>query len=150
MVPLDPSQRAVPSAQGDDQLPLILGLNAADLQPGRKLESTQLQAALRWIEAFESSSMANLVDPKKIDVLSPEILVVTTSQGSEITFGLQNFDQQLLRWQRVLEECERLNKSIATLNLAVADNTPLRLSDASAVPPTAPKPLKLQHKKKNV
>lgn len=150
MLPLDPRQRAIPQAAGDDALPLILGLNAADLQPGRKLDSTQLQAALRWIDAFESSPMANLVDLKKIDVFSPEILVVTTGQGSEVTFGLADFDRQLLRWQRVQEECGRLNKTIATLNLAVVDNTPLRLSDASTTAAPVPKPLKLQHKKKNV
>lgn len=150
MLPLDPRQRAAPASQADADLPQILGLNAADMQPGRKLESSQLQAALKWIEVFESSPMANLVDVKKIDVLSSEILVVTTGQGSEITFGLHDFGRQLLRWQRIQEECVRLNKTVATLNLAVADNTPLRLSDASGAPPSVPKPLKTQHKKKNV
>ncbi|HLX70929.1 MAG TPA: FtsQ-type POTRA domain-containing protein [Verrucomicrobiae bacterium] len=150
MLPLDPRQRAAPPTQADGELPLILGINAADLQPGRKLDSTQLQAALKWIEVFESSPMANVVELKKVDVLSPEVLVVTTGQGSQVTFGLQNFDQQLLRWQRVQEECAKLNKTITTLNLAVMDNTPLRLSDASALPPSAPKPLKIQHKRRNV
>ena len=150
MLPLDPRQRAVPPAEPDDQLPLILGINAADLQPGRKLDSVQVQAALKWIGAFESSAMANLVDLKKIDVLSPEVLIVTTGQGSEVTFGLDNFDQQLLRWQRIQEECARSNKTIATLNLAVTDNTPLRLADASAAPP-APKIIKLQRtRRRNV
>jgi cell division septal protein FtsQ len=150
MLPLDPRQRAAPPTPADGELPLILGINAADLQPGRRLDSTQLQAALKWVDAFERSAMANLVELKKIDVLSPEVLVVTTGQGSEITFGLQNFEQQLLRWQKVQEECARLNKTIATLNLAVMDNTPLRLSDASPLPPSAPKPLKIQHKRRNV
>lgn len=150
MLPLDASERAVSPSPAEEALPLILGLNAADLQPGRKLESAQLQAALKWIEAFEDSRMANQVDVKKIDVLSPEILVVTTGQGSEITFGLENFEQQLLRWHTIHQECARQNKTIATLNLAVADNTPLRFSDAAAFPPSAPKPLKLQHKRKNV
>lgn len=141
MLPLDPRQRAAPPTQTDDVLPLILGINASDLQPGRKLDSIQVQAALKWVDAFESSPMANLVDLKKIDVLSPEVLVVTTGQGSKITFGLESFDQQLLRWQRVQQECTRLNKTIATLNLAVAENTPLRLSDATISPPSTSKPL---------
>jgi cell division septal protein FtsQ len=150
MLPLDPRQRAVPPAQADDQLPLILGINAADLQPGRRLDSVQIQAALKWIGIFESSPMANLVDLKKIDVLSPEVLIVTTGQGSEVTFSLDNFEQQLLRWQKIHEECARSNKTIATLNLAVTDNTPLRFADASAVPP-APKTIKLQRtRKRNV
>ena len=151
MLPLDPRQRAVAPTDADDNLPLVLGINASDLQPGRKLDSTQVQAALKWIDAFESSPMADLVDLKKIDVLSPEVLVVTTGQGSEITFGLQNFDQQLLRWQTVQEQCARLNKTIATLNLAVSENTPLRLTDANISPPAAAKPLKPQRtRRKNV
>jgi hypothetical protein len=150
MLPLDPRQRAVPPAPGDDQLPLILGISAADLQPGRKLDSVQVQAALKWISAFEGSPMANLVDLKKIDVVSPEVLIVTTGQGSEVTFSLDNFEQQLLRWQKIQEECARSSKTIVTLNLAVTDNTPLRFSDASAAPPV-PKTIKLQRtRKRNV
>ena len=148
MLPLDPRQRTVPPRQADDQLPLILGINASDLQPGRKLESNQVQAALKWIDAFQSSPMANLVDLRKIDVLAPEVLVVTTGQGSEVTFSLQGFEQQFLRWQKIQEECTRTNKTIATLNLAVSENTPLRFSDAGALPPSAPKPIKLQRTRK--
>jgi hypothetical protein len=105
---------------------------------------------LKWIDAFESSPMANLVDLKKIDVMSPEVLIVTTGQGSEVTFSFDNFEQQLLRWQKVHEECARSNKTIVTLDLAVTDNTPLRYSDASATPPI-PKTIKLQRtRKRNV
>jgi cell division septal protein FtsQ len=150
MLPLDPRQRAVPSVQADDQLPLILGIRN-EVQPGRKLDSAQIQAALKWINAFESSEMANLVDLKKIDIVSPEVLIVTTGQGSEVTFGLDNFDQQLLRWKKIHEECAARNRTIATLNLAVTDNTPLRFTDASVTPPSAPKTIKPQRtRRRNV
>jgi len=150
MVPLDPSQRALPPAQADDQLPLILGIRG-ELQPGRRLDSTQVQAALKWIETFESSGMANLVELKKIDVVSPEVLIVTTGQGSEVTFSVDNFDQQLLRWQKIHGECVRANRAIATLNLAVSDNTPLRLSEAGVTPPATPKTVKPQRiRRRNV
>ena len=150
MLPLDPRQRAVPPTQSDEQLPLILGIRN-DLQPGRKLESGQVQAALKWIDAFESSPMANIVDLKKIDVISPDVLIVTTGQGSEITFALDNFEQQMLRWQRIHEECGRLSRTIATLNLAVTENTPLRFTDAVVTPPAAPRTLKPQRtRRRNV
>jgi hypothetical protein len=151
MLPLDPRQRTMPPTQADDQLPLLLGISASDLQPGRKLESTQVKAALQWIDIFESSPMANLVELKKIDVLSPEVLIVTTGQGSEVTFSLNNFDQQLLRWQKIFEECGRTNRTIVTLNLAVTDNTPLRFSEASVAPPIVPKTIKPQRiRRRNV
>jgi hypothetical protein len=150
MLPLDPRQRAVPPTQSDDQLPLILGIRN-DLQPGRKLDSAQVHAALKWIDAFESSEMANLVDLKKIDVVSPEVLIVTTGQGSEVTFAVNDFERQLLRWQKIHEECARSNRTIATLNLAVSENTPLRFSDSTVTPPLAPKTIKPQRiRRRNV
>jgi len=150
MLPLDPRQRAVPAAQSDDQLPLILGIRN-EVQPGRKLDSTQMQAALKWINAFESSEMANVVELKKIDIVSPEVLIVTTGQGSEVTFGLGNFEQQLLRWKKIHEECAARNRTIATLNLAVMDNTPLRFTEPGVMPPSAPKSTKPQRiRRRNV
>ena len=150
MLPLDPRQRAVPSAQSDDQLPMILGIRT-EVQPGRKVDSAQMQAALKWINAFESSEMANLVDLKTIDIVSPEVLIVTTGQGSQVTFGLDNFEQQLLRWKKIHEECAARSRTIATLNLAVTDNTPLRFTDASVTPPSSPKTLKPQRtRRRNV
>jgi cell division protein FtsQ len=150
MVPLDPRQRAVPLNQTDDQLPLISGVNMSELQPGRRIDSPQMKAALDLIAAFGNSPMAGLVALRRIDVSFPQVLVATTGQGSEVTFGLENFDRQLLRWQKVYQECLRYNKSIATLDLAVTDNTPLRMQEASAVPPPAPTHFKSQRKRKNV
>ena len=95
--------------------------------------------------------MAGLADLKRIDVSAVDVLTVTSGQGSEVTFGLEDFDRQLLRWQRIFEECRRYNKTIATLDLAVAENTPLRMQDVSIVPPSAPKAPKPQRaKKRNV
>jgi cell division protein FtsQ len=139
MLPLDPRQRAVPLHQADDPLPVINGMNFSELQPGRRIEFSPVQAALRLITAFEGSSMAGLVDLKRVDVSAPEVLVAVTDQGSEITFAPDNLDQQLARWWRVHQECLRLNKGIATLDLAVADSTALRLQDAAAMPPPAPR-----------
>jgi len=91
------------------------------------------------------------VDLKKIDVVSPEVLIVTTGQGSEVTFGVNDFEKQLLRWKKIHEECARSNRTIATLNLAVSENTPLRFSDATVAPPLAPKTIKPQRiRRRNV
>lgn len=150
MEPLDPRQRAVPLTEIDDQLPIISGINLSELQPGRRIDSSQMTAALELIEDFESSPMAGLVDLKRINVASPQVLLITTGQGSEVTFASGNFDQQLHRWQQVHQECLRYNKSIATLDLAVSENTPLRMQDASAFPPIAPKVKPQRLKKKNV
>ena len=149
MLPLDPRQRAVPLNQAEDQLPVISGINAGELQPGRKVESAQAQAALRMIAAFEGSPMSGLVDLKRVDVSAPQVLVVTTGQGSEITFGLDNFERQLPRWQAIHELGLKMNKVIAALDLAVPNNIPARWLEASALPPPAPKSAKPQRTRKN-
>jgi POTRA domain, FtsQ-type len=147
MLPLDPRQRAVPSNAADNQLPVISGIYVSDLQPGRKLESVQAHAALEWIAAFQSSPMAGLVELKRIDVSSPEVLTVTTGQGSEITFSLDDFDRQLSRWQAVYQWGFRMNKIIATLDLAISNNIPARWLDAGAMPPSPPHEAKPRRRK---
>ena len=149
--PLDPRQRAVPLGQASEQLPLIIGLNPSELQPGRRMDSGQVQAALKLIAEFEQSPMAGLVDLRRIDVSAPQVLVVTTGQGSEITLGLADLEQQLRRWHAIFDKGQKQNQAIATLDLAVSNHIPARWLEASAVPLAAPKlPKPIRNKKKHV
>ena len=151
MLPLDPRQRAAALNQPVDLLPVVGGINASELQPGRRIIAPPVQAALQLIMAFEQSAMGGLVDLRRVDVSSPEVLVVTTRQGSEVTFALTDLEQQLRRWHTVFELGQRTSNSIATLDLAVTNNIPLRWLEASAGPPAAPKlPKPLRSKKKHV
>jgi hypothetical protein len=151
ILPLDPRERVTPLSQPVDPLPVVSGINASALQPGRRLEALQVQAALRFLVAFEQSPMSGLVDLRRVDVSSPEVLVVTTGQGSEVTFGLTDFEQQLRRWHSVFELGQKTGMGIATLDLAITNNIPLRWLEATAVPPAAPKsPKPLRPKKKHV
>ena len=151
MVPLDPRQRATLLNQPSDALPVICGINGSELQSGRRIGAPQVQAALQLIIAFEQSPMAGLVDLRRIDVSSPEVLVVTTGQGSEVTFALTDLEQQLRRWHTVFELGQKTSNAIATLDLAVTNNIPVRWLEASAVPAAAPKlPKPLRSRKKHV
>jgi len=95
--------------------------------------------------------MAGLVDLQRIDVGAPEVLVVTTGQGGEVTFGLQDLDRQLRRWREIYELGQRTHRSIASLDLAVTNNIPARWLEASIAPGPSPKPPKIvRTKKKNV
>jgi hypothetical protein len=149
LVPLDAGQRAVPPHQADEALPVICGVSPQALQLGRRLTAPQIQAALQFLGAFQQSPMAGLVDVRRVDVSAPEVLVVTTGQGSEVTFGLTDFERDLRRWQTVFELGQKTGGAIATLDLAVTNNTPLRWMEASALPPAAlepPKPLRPRKK----
>jgi cell division protein FtsQ len=150
MVPLDPRQRTVPLVQTNDTLPLLKGLNMTELQPGRCVESPQTQAALRLISEFACSPMAGMVDLKSIDVSAPQVLVVSTAQGSEVTFALGDLERQLRRWRDIYDRGRRNNRNIATLDLAVSNNIPASWLEASISPPPAKAPKVLRTKRKNV
>ena len=152
MPQLAATQRAVPANPAAEQYPVITGAKLnSDLEPGKTLESSQVKAALQLILAFEDSRMSQLVDLRRIDVSQTDVLVATTGQGSEITFGLTDFGRQLRRWRETCDMAQRLGKGIQSLDLAVANNIPAKWLDASAVPPTPPKlPKSLRSRKKHV
>ncbi len=151
IVPLTASQRTAPLAPADEKLPLLIGLNPTELRPGRRVESGQARGALDLIVAFSHSEMARLVDLKQVDISSPDVIVATTDQGSEITFGTDDLDQQLRRWYAIYAKGKEKNKAVASLDLAITNNLPLRWLEASDVPPSNPKtPKPLRSKKKHV
>jgi hypothetical protein len=140
MQPLDPRMSVIPLSQmKDGRLPVITGINLAHLQQGHRVTLPQAQAALQLISAFGRSPMAGLVELHRIDVSAPGVIVVTTGQGGEITFGLQNLEQQLRRWRLIYDLGWRNNKAIASADLAVTNNVPVRWMEANAAPVVAPK-----------
>jgi len=149
---LDPRLCTVPLAQMKADLPVISGLNAFQLQPGRRVELPAVQAALKLVAAFDRSPMAGLVDLRRVDVSAPGVLVATTGQGSEITFGPGNFDQQLRRWRQIYDLGFSQQKAIASADLAVQNNVPVRWMMASTAPATVtPKAVKpVKNRRKNV
>jgi cell division septal protein FtsQ len=141
MQPLDPRQCVIPLGQARDPLPVLAGLNVFQLQPGHRIDLPQGLVALKLIAAFQNSPMAGLVDLQRVDVTSPHVVVVTTAQGSEITFGLDNLQQQLARWREIYDLGRRMNKTIASVDLAVGNNVPVRWSEVVSAPDPAPRNL---------
>ena len=151
MLPLDPRQRATPASQPTESLPVIAGINLSELQPGRRLTASQVRAALHLLAAFDESPMAGLVDLRRVEVSSPEVLVARTGQGTEVTFALANLEQQLRRWHSIYQLGLQNSNAIASLDLAITNNIPVRWVEASAVPASAPKPAKpVRSKKRHV
>ena len=149
--PLDPRLRVVPLAQAYGSLPMLTGLNIFQLQNGHHIQIPQAQAALKLITAFGHSPMAGLVQLQRIDVSSSQVVVATTTQGSEITFGLDNLPQQLARWREIYDLGRQMNKTIASADLAVANNVPVHWMETVSAPSAASGNLNTQNsRRKNV
>jgi hypothetical protein len=143
--------RAGAPPQPVDQLPMIVGPMVLDVRPGQRVQNLQVQAALELVLSFDRSPMAALVELKKIDASSSEVLIATTGQGSEITFGLIGLEQQLRRWHEIHETGLTVNRAVRSLDLAVSNNIPALWVEASILPPVTPRiPKILRLKKKHV
>lgn len=141
MLPVEASQRGQLAAS-DEHLPILAGIPAADMRPGRQAESAQVRAALELVRAFQRSPMAGLVDLRVIDVSQSSVLIAATGQENEITFGLTDFETQLRRWRLVHDHARQSGKHITSLDLAVTNNSPMLWVDAAGVVPALPKPVK--------
>lgn len=151
MQPLDPRLRIVPLARMNVPLPVLTGLNVFQLQPGHRFDSPPVLAALNLVSSFHHSSMAGLVELQRIDVSSSHVVVVITTQGSEITFGLDNLPQQLARWREIYDLGRRMNKTIVSADLAVANNVPVHWTEMVSAPGAAPQNSDTQNlRRKNV
>jgi len=151
MFPIEPAQRASPPAQTNDALPEFLGILPQDVRPGRTTEAPQVHAALALVRAFNRSPMLGIVDVKLIDMRQAGVLVLTTRQGNEITFGPGDFEPQLRRWRTVHDHAARFGRHISGLDLAVGNNCPMQWVDAAGVSLAPPRPLKPSaYRKKHV
>jgi hypothetical protein len=112
------------------------------VQAGRRVAVPQVQAALQLLTSFGQSPMEGLVDLKRIDLSAGDVLIATTGQGTEVVFGLADFERQLRRWHAIFDSGQRMNKAIASVDLAVSNNVPVRWMEASAVAPAPTKSAK--------
>ena len=151
MQPLDPRLSTMPLLQMRSKLPVITGVNSFRLQPGHPVGVPSVQAALQLVAAFNQSPMAGMVDVKYVDVSTPGVLIVTTGQGSEITFAPTDLERQMQRWWQIFDYGRRSQRTIASANLAVANNVPVHWTLAAVAPVAQPKTVKpLKNRRKNV
>jgi cell division septal protein FtsQ len=150
VLPLE-TYRLSPATFGFDTLPMITGVAASELHPGRAVESRQILAALKLIAEFSRSPMLGLVDLTTVDLSLPDSLQVSTGQGAQITFGVDKIELQLRRWRKIHDYATHGSRSIGFLDLSVSNNVPARLFEASVTPQNRPKPPKVSpYKKKHV
>lgn len=123
-----------------DRLPILTSVSEADLRVGQRVKSAPVRAALAFVDAFARSPMAGLVDVKHIDVGSPDTLRVSTRQGAEVTFAPRQVEWQLRRWRTIHDAGASRGQRVATLDLSITNNLPLRWQESSEAPSSSPRP----------
>jgi hypothetical protein len=131
-------------------LPLITGTGTTAFRPGNIVPSPQILAALRWLRSFQESDMVGRVEIESIDVSSGTALMVSTEQGSEVSFPYSDFERQLARWALIHDLAQRRNQNIASLDLVVTNFVPAVWSALTNAAPAAlrvpqPSPYRKKH-----
>jgi cell division septal protein FtsQ len=151
MPPLESWQGLAVNHQWFEGLPMLLGMPPSDLRPGIRAESPKVLAALRLLTELQLSPMVGLADIERIDLSGVGVLQARTSQGLDITLGLDRFEEQLRRWRAIHDYATHLGRVTASLDLSISNNIPARWLEASAAPPPGPKtPSTLRPRKRNV
>ena len=100
------------------QLPEVVGLTNAELEPGVRLDQPGLNGALEILDAIKHSSQLNTsIDIRSIDLSQPLSITMTTTQQTAITFRLDCIDQQLQRLQQILERFGSDQPALRTVDL---------------------------------
>ena len=124
MEPLDPKLSL--KKRSKKWLPVLVGVDQADLLPGRSIKSPQVRAALELISRFDQSPMAGLAHMRHIDVTKRETMEVITWQGATVRLSLHGLDRQLARWRQIHDLGRKHSRAIATVDLSIKNNLPVR------------------------
>ena len=137
--PLDRLQQPASMTRALEALPTIRGIGSSELRPGQVVNVPAVHAALRLLAEFDRSPMAAQAVVQVVDVAAPEVLEVTTTQGTRITFRRDDFEKQFQRWRLVQDAGAAEGKAVSSLDLSVPNNCPVLWLEASAVPPAQPR-----------
>jgi hypothetical protein len=144
MPPVPPEIRNPQINFTGDQLTCIQGVPMTNFVFGAPIVKSELTAALRLIDLFESSAMFGMVDLALINVGSPGVIQVQTSQSNEVTMALENLPDQLQRWRSVYDYGRREGKTILTLDLSVSNNLPVVWSESGTPSPPQPRNVRIR------
>jgi hypothetical protein len=108
-----------------EQLPTFMGVPVRQLQPGKALEVSEVEEAVRLVKAFQESPMFGLVRLQSVHLETDSVLKVKTKQGSEVVFHPGNLEKQFNRWRLIHDAGRREGLGVlSTLDLSITNHIP--------------------------
>ncbi|MBX3733857.1 MAG: FtsQ-type POTRA domain-containing protein [Verrucomicrobiae bacterium] len=142
-MPFQPGTAPAEVIASEAALPALHGVPAGALLAGRTIADRQVRAALGLLSAFDESPLAQEADLISVDLGAAPLLTVLTRGGAIVTLAAdREFADQLARWFSVHRFGLASGLRIASLDLSVVNNPPLRWMDpgdpADAAPSSSP------------
>ncbi|WP_395735847.1 cell division protein FtsQ/DivIB [Prosthecobacter sp.] len=127
-------------------MPRILFPALSETAPGKPAADLQVHAALRLMNQLQGRVQDDQPALEVIEIPNPWSLVAHFAGDTKVTFGVDDLDPQLARFDRVMHEARARKWRLATLNLIASTNTPatfhetpdvtgLNLADTASTPP---------------
>lgn len=106
-------------------LPIICGVNQKRLAAGDLLATEDLHQALELLR-LASARHHPPIFIRLLDLSPGYCIRVLSASNTSITFSTKNFEEQLNRLQKLIKICAVSGRRIASINLFVQRNTPVR------------------------
>jgi cell division septal protein FtsQ len=121
-----PEWVATAEAADFSRLPQLTGLDPAEVIPGQRVGQARVPAALSLLRALRAAPVVVVAEVERLEVRAPMGLEATLRDGSQVVFGLTDFERQLARWQRIGEYAVAQGGTFQWLDLSVTNNVPGR------------------------
>ncbi len=113
-------------------LPVVYAADYADAKAGRAIDSKAVRAAIELVGEIDGAFASSPVELDSLRVENRYSLIGYLNTGAEITFGLKEIGRQVDDLQVLLAEATRRGRALATANLLVKKNTPVRFASPGA------------------
>ena len=113
-------------------LPVIRYEELSQALPGAVVPDLQISAALRLLREMETRIDSGMSGVETIDIPAKYALNVHFRDGMRVTFGPDQLDWQLPRFDRVCRESRQQGWKIATLDLLPRFNVPFTFQESPA------------------
>jgi cell division protein FtsQ len=98
-------------------LPLVSGLSAEELTPGRRVPSDRLRAALQLLRAILRTSGGLVSEISEVNVARPEAPLLYTLEGVEVKLGSEAWAERLARLEGLLAQLRNQREPLASVDL---------------------------------
>ena len=116
-----PGYQALPIIRFEALAPNIAGVAVTDLQ---------VKSALTLLKKVQERFEESEEDLCYIDIQKPYAMTAGFADGAQITFSVDDLDDQLVRLERIRQEARHRQWHIATVNMLMKQNVPITFRDA--------------------
>lgn len=116
-------------------LPVINAVESPVITVGRAVDAPGVKPALALLEQFRTRTWSAPCCVRNIEVLNEWTISVEMESGSQFVFRPENLDRQLERLQFILAKGREVKKSVASVNLQLERNVPVRFYEHLAPEP---------------